>query len=214
MPNFYVMTAPCPGDTNMYNPEIHHRRSIRLRDFDYSTNGAYFVTICTQGRECLFGGICDGEMISNEAGRIITQIWTALAAKFPEIVLGEFVIMPNHFHGIICIVGADPCVCPPLVQSDPCVCPPLTVGANKAGAHTGAPLHTMIQWFKTMTTNAYIHGVKDQDWSPFPGRLWQRNYYERIIRDENELTSISEYIALNPMRWAEDKENPDLPACK
>ena len=91
----------------MYNPEIHHRRSIRLRDFDYSANGAYFVTICTQGRECLFGGICDGEMILNEAGRRVTQTWTTLAAKFPEIVLGEFVVMPNHFHGIICITDVD-----------------------------------------------------------------------------------------------------------
>ena len=75
------------------------------------------------------------------------------------------------------------------------------------GAHIGAPLHRIVQWFKTMTTNAYIRGVKQSNWPPFPGRLWQRNYYERIIRDEAELNAARKYIAENPMKWVEDKEN-------
>jgi REP element-mobilizing transposase RayT len=221
----------------MYNPKIHHRRSIRLRDFDYSSNGAYFVTICTQNREFLFGNILGGEMTLNGAGWMLTEFWLKLADKFIGISLDEFIIMPNHFHGIICInnpdfVAANPNGClddPDSVGADPCVCPPLTfddgthmvdvpnkgahMGTHMAdvpnmGAHMGAPLHRMVQWFKTMTTNTYIRGVKQSGWSPFPGRLWQRDYYERVMRDGREMTGIREYIVANPMRWNEDKENP------
>lgn len=89
-----------------YNPDIHHRRSIRLREYDYSSNGAYFVTICAQGRACLFGDILDGEMRLNDAGRMVAEWWVKLPGKFPNVALDEYVVMPNHFHGIICIVGA------------------------------------------------------------------------------------------------------------
>jgi len=89
-----------------YNPDVHHRRSIRLREYGYSSVGAYFVTICAQGRECLFGDILDGEMRLNEAGRVVVEWWTKLPGKFPNVALDEYVVMPNHFHGIICIVGA------------------------------------------------------------------------------------------------------------
>lgn len=181
----------------MYNPEIHHRQSIRLRDFYYSANGAYFVTICTQGRECLFGEICDGGMLLNEAGRVVAEWWLKLPDKFTGITLYESIIMPNHFHGIL-VVGAPSCGCPDA-----------NLTPKTGRPHGAAPtLGDVMDWFKTMTTNAYIRGVKKSRWPPFPGRLWQRNYYERIIRDEKELASISEYITLNPIRWAEDKENP------
>lgn len=93
----------------MYNPDIHHRQSIRLREYDYSGAGAYFTTVCVHERECLFGGICDGEMTLNEAGRMVESIWQAVPERFPNARLDEFVIMPNHFHGIIVItdvVGA------------------------------------------------------------------------------------------------------------
>src|SRR5476651_1516275 len=89
-----------------YNPEIHHRRSIRLREYDYSAAGAYFVTICAQGRECLFGDVVDGAMRLNAAGEIVRAAWNVLPERSPDIMMDEFVIMPNHFHGIICIVGA------------------------------------------------------------------------------------------------------------
>lgn len=200
----------------MFNPEIHHRRSIRLRDFDYSAIGAYFVTICTQGRECLFGGICDGAMVLNEAGHMLKLWWQKLPEKFDDVIVDSHITMPNHFHGIIRIVGAAPRGRPVFD-----VCPvvgtikngqPHGVATGKCGQpHGVAPtLGDVMDWFKTMTTNAYIRGVKDNNWPPFPGRLWQRNYYERIIRDDNELAAIREYIQNNPMRWAEDKENPDL----
>ncbi|MBC7263536.1 MAG: hypothetical protein H5T64_04160 [Chloroflexi bacterium] len=173
-----------------HDPEKHHRRSIRLQDYDYSQPGAYFLTICTQDQQCLFGEIVDGEMQLNDAGRMIARWWEELPNKFPSAETDEYVVMPNHFHGIVIIVGADLCVRP-----DP-------------GTHVGVPLPEMVQWFKTMTTNEYIRGVKQHGWHPFPGKLWQRNYYEHVIRNEQSLHRIREYIATNPQRWSLDKENP------
>ena len=94
------------------------------------------------------------------------------------------------------------------VGADLCVCPDDCRHGRTAGEHTGSPLHRVIQWFKTMTTNEYICGVKQHGWTPFPGKLWQRNYYEHIVRNENEMARIREYIMNNPAQWAADKENP------
>jgi putative transposase len=165
-----------------YNPDIHHRRSIRLTGFDYSQCGYYFITVCTRGRRCLFGEIKDGRMIVNDTGKMIGRWWNELKNKYANIEIGEYVVMPNHCHGIINIVadvGADRCVCP--------------------------PIYKMVQWFKTMTTNEYIHNVKQNHWEPFDGKLRQRNYYEQIIRDETSLQRIREYIANNPCQWQRDK---------
>lgn len=164
-----------------FDSEIYHRQSIRLQDYDYASVGCYFVTICVQGREPLLGEITDGEMVLNDAGRMVEHWWRKISEKFPTVELDHYMIMPNHFHGVLQItdlVGADPCVCP---GSD---------APEHPGGHTGPPLHVIIQWFKTMPTNAYIHGVNHHHWLPFPGRFWQRNYFERIIRDENELHHI------------------------
>ncbi len=182
-----------------FNPDIHHRHSIRLRGYDYSTAGFYFVTICVQGRECLLGEIVDGEVVLNDAGGMVDYWWHELANKFPTVELDHYVIMPNHFHGIIILqplVGANLCV---RLDADLPEFP---------GGHTGPPLPRMVQWFKTMSTNAYIHGVHHHNWSSFPGKLWQRNYYERIIRNENELNQIRQYIHHNPVKWDIDAENP------
>jgi REP element-mobilizing transposase RayT len=211
------------------------RRSLRLKGYDYSWPGAYFITIVTQDRACLFGEVVDGEMRLNEAGRRVEKWWAELHHKFPNVQTDEFVIMPNHFHGIVMImsnpVGADLCVCPDEtdagmgahVGADLRVCPdntdahmgahtgaPLRVCPDDTGAHAGAPLPEIVQWFKTMTTNEYIRGVKQSGWPPFRGRLWQRNYYEHIIRNDDELRRIREYITDNPLRWALDRENPDV----
>ena len=175
-----------------YDPDIHHRRSIRLKGYGYSQAGAYFVTICAQNRECLFGEILDGEMALNDAERMVEKWYRELENKFADIVCDQCAIMPNHIHFVIQTgVGADLRVCP------------------DTGEHIGSPLHTVIQWFKTMTTNEYIRGVKQNGWSTFPGKLWQRNYYEHIVRDENELNRIREYIVNNPMQWEMDCENPN-----
>lgn len=178
-----------------YDPDIHHRRSIRLQGYDYARNGAYFVTVCAQGRECLFGEIVDGEMYLNDAGRMVAKWWMELPERFPDVVLDEYVVMPNHFHGILVFVGAA-------LRGRP-------DAETEGHPHRGAPtLGDVVDWFKTMTTNAYIRGVKMSDWPPFAGRLWQRNYYERVIRDEKELDAVREYIANNPKRWESDSENP------
>jgi REP element-mobilizing transposase RayT len=181
-----------------FNPTKHHRRSIRLKGYDYTSQGAYFITIVAQSRKCLFGEIIEGEMILNEAGQMIVKWWNKLPNKFPHVILGAFVVMPNHFHGIIIIqknAGADLRVCP-----------------EQTGEHTGSPrpnasLPQIIQWFKTMTTNEYIRGVNQLSWPLFIGKLWQRNYYEHIIRNEKSLQRITDYILANSSRWQNDREN-------
>ena len=235
-----------------YNPEIHHRHSIRLKGYDYASEGLYFVTICTQNRECLFGEIKNDEMILNDAGRMVEKWYRKTHDKFPDIICHEMIIMPNHFHciweNIGASVGAHPCVRP-----DPCVrlvepnIKPVFGNNNcivdegghengdghanegghfiKEGAHTGAPLRmddmnlgghvgpplrqrtqlsAVVQWFKTMSTNEYILGVNELGWPPFDRKLWQRNYYEHIIRDDVSLLNIAYYIENNPAHWQED----------
>jgi REP element-mobilizing transposase RayT len=185
---------------NKYNPDIHHRRSIRLRGYNYSQEGLYFVTTCTQNRECLFGEITDGEMRLNEIGRMIEKWCTELSHKFQNIILDAYIIMPNHFHTIIVNVGS-----PAAVGADLRVCPDILGECEHTlGEHTGSPLHAIVQWFKTMTTNEYIRGVKTLGWQPFNKRVWQRNYYEHIIRDHNDYARIAGYIADNPANWAND----------
>ena len=173
------------------------RRSIRLKEFDYAEPGAYFVTIVTQDRSCLFGDILNGQMQLSRAGEAVTRWWLELARKFTTVETDEFVVMPNHCHGIIVIID-------PPVGADLRVGPPTA----RTGAHIGAPLPMIVQWFKTMSTNEYMRGVKNLGWTPLRGRLWQRNYYEHIIRGEESLNRIRQYILDNPARWEFDRENP------
>lgn len=194
------------------DPERHHRRSVRLQGYDYAQAGAYFVTICTQGRECVFGEIVEGEMRLNDAGRMVERWWAELMNKFLSIEINEYIVMPNHFHGIVVIVGAALCGRPGAgvgagVLSDR---RRQKRGQPKAGhPHRGAPtLGDIMDWFKTMTTNDYIRGVKQHGWPSFPGKLWQRNYHEHIIRNEEELRNLRQYIVNNPLQWALDQENP------
>jgi REP element-mobilizing transposase RayT len=180
------------------------RRPLRLKGFDYAAAGAYFITIVTHNRSCLFGEINNGLMRLNSAGEEIRRYWFELNHKFANVEIDEFVIMPNHLHGIVVIsdslVGADLCVGLPVTRTPAYPTPP--------GAHIGAPLQKMVQWFKTMSTNAYIRGVRATGWPPFQIRLWQRNYYEHVIRGEESLNRIRQYILDNPTRWEFDRENP------
>jgi len=152
----------------------------------------------------------------NDAGRMVESWWIKLNRKFPSLRTDKFVVMPNHFHGIL-VLQANPDV--ESAKSDRLACPPQPtlgiVGADQCDrptlgrAHRRAPtLADVVGWFKTRTTNGYIRGVRKHQWVPFSGKLWQRGYFERIIRDENELDRIREYIALNPARWALDPQNP------
>jgi putative transposase len=202
-----------------FHPERHHRRSIRLKGYDYRQAGAYFVTVCTQDRSFLFGEMVHGEMRLNDAGKMVYDVWNDLPAFYPGVQTDAFIVMPNHIHGIIILVGADPRVCP---NADPRVCPAQPSVGVGPRAYPGQPqemgqpqgvartmgLPDVVHRFKTMTTKRYADGVKRLGWEPFRGRLWQRNYYEHIIRNEESLNRIREYILTNPMRWALDRENP------
>jgi REP element-mobilizing transposase RayT len=194
------------NDKPKYNPKmgkdqrkgLPQRRSIRLKGYDYSQAGLYFITICCQDRICLFGDVVKGEIILNEAGKMVETEWLNLPDRFKNIELHESVIMPNHFHGILKIVGVT------LV-----VARNVGIAENQIGQPQGiAPTKTigdMMDAYKSITTVNYIRGVKTLNWQPFNGKLWQRNYWEHIIRNEQSYQRISEYIINNPKEWSDDK---------
>ncbi len=186
-----------------YEPNRYHRRSIRLKNYDYSQAGAYFVTICTQDRECLFGDIVDGEMRLNDAGIMVRDAWHKIPKHFLHADIDEFVVMPSHFHGIIVIVGA------PLggAHSSGIPIDNVETGAGTRPAPT-LGLGCVVGEFKSITTHQYIDGVRQKDWPPFHGKLWQRNYYEHVVRNEKEMDRIRQYIIDNPTNWTEDEDNP------
>jgi len=211
-----------------YDPNIHNRRSIRLGWYDYSQDGWYFVTMCTQNHACMFGNILNDQMRLNKGGVMVGTWWRKVGGKFPSVRTDEYIIMPNHFHGIVNIVGAAPCGRPITGNNNAYGQPRDESGQphgvaptmnNASVQHHGksrqprgvAPtLGDIVNWFKTMTTNQYIRGVKQNGWLPFGGKLWQRNYYEHIIRKEEELNHTRQYIAENPLNWRTDEENPDV----
>ncbi len=207
---------------SQYNPDIHHRRSIRLKGYDYAQAGAYFVTICAFGKECLFGEVIGKEMSRNEYGEIVTTCWEGIPQHFPDVELDAFVVMPNHMHGIFVIindvVGTTPVVVgamPDVVGTTPVVAraTPDVVGTTPVavGATHALPLHGP----KRRSVGAIVGSFKSavskrtNELRGAPGAaVWQRNYYEHIIRNENDLKRIRQYIANNPARWAEGENNP------
>ena len=223
---------------NKYNPNIHHRKSIRLKGYDYSQAGLYFITICVNRRGnplwLPFGNIKNGEMMLNDAGRMVENEWWKLPQRFSNIELHEYVAMSNHFHAIIEIVGATlvvdqndekktvaqndrneqnnlaqpETVQPETVQSET-VQPENQMGQPQGIAPTAKPktVGDMVGAFQSIVTVEYIRGVKQLGWQPFNGKLWQRNYWEHIIRDELSYQRISEYIINNPKNWDNDKLN-------
>ena len=198
-----------------FDPEKHHRRSIRLTDYDYSQSGAYFITICTKNRDCLLGEIVDSEMVLNGAGMMMQTIWEGIPDHYPGVQIDEFVIMPNHAHGIIILtddpVGAGLSACPQ--NTGLRACPKET---ERHGCHDqkGQPqgfaptnrtsLPDVVHRFKSLTTARYRHGVTQNGWQPFRGKLWQCNYYEHVVRDEESLDGIQKHIAENPFCWETD----------
>jgi REP element-mobilizing transposase RayT len=209
-----------------FNPDIHHRHSIRLKEYDYSRAGAYFVTICAWQRECLFGDIVDGVMVLNDAGRIVAGEWERTPDIRPQVELDVYAIMPNHFHAIVVIhdndndgnVGAHRMrpnfIRPEHLYPDTsenielCIWNDSTANHNRA--HVGAPLRrqsgsivSIVAGFKSASTKRINHHRTT------PGcPVWQRNYYERVIRNDHELSRAREYIVNNPLKWQLDKENP------
>lgn len=200
-----------------YDPLKHHRRSIRLKGYDYSRAGAYFVTICTRGLEC----VLDDPVVAG----IIGDVWMALPRWFPTIALDEFVVMPNHVHFIVWLqpgddgagamrAGASPA--PTMDDAD--------VGATLAVApevvalcewtipepesiNSKPTLSDVMGAFKSLVFTVYYDWVQARDPSR-RAKFWQRNYYEHIVRNERELRAIRRYIRDNPLQWALDRDNP------
>lgn len=180
-----------------YNPQIHHRRSIRLAGYDYTQAGAYFITICTHKRQNLFGDIVNGEMILNEYGKIAANSWQELARHFPHITLGEWVIMPNHVHGIIVIGRGE---APADDQST------TTLSDNRRVLRPSPPNGTdpgsvgaIVQNYKSVASRK-INKLRSTAGAP----VWQRNYWEHIIRNEQAYQRIANYIINNPAQWGAD----------
>jgi putative transposase len=172
---------------------MHQRRSIRLKDYDYSQAGAYFVTICTAERECIFGSIVEGVMQLSSVGIIVQECWNDLQQHFPDVDFEIFVVMPNHFHAIV------------VIKTD-------AVGAihelplpDKKLARRQMLLPKIIGRFK-MVSAKRINELRGTPGVP----VWQRNYYEHVIRDEKSFGRIHEYIQTNVLRWEMDKENPSF----
>ncbi len=196
-----------------------HRHTMRLQGHDYSLPDAYFITIVIQDRRCLLGEITDGEARLNDAGQMVGKWWKELTNKFQSVELDEYIIMPNHFHAILWLLGIDlhfdsassrkgfESGEESLVGADLRVGP----GSGETPVQRGriqTTLPEIMQWFKTMTTNEYIRGVNQNNWPPFPGKLWQRSYYDHIVRDGMDLDNIRRYIQGNPVLWEQDNENP------
>lgn len=151
-----------------YDPNLHHRRSIRLKNHDYSTPGAYFITVCTFNRELL--------LEEAQVRQVILNAWSDLPRRFPSVQLDEFIVMPNHVHGIIFLTGA---------------------------ASSAPTLGKVVRAFKSLSAIEANEALKRRS------RLfWQRGYYERVIRNEDELNAVRQYIRDNPLKWDEDPDNP------
>jgi putative transposase len=173
----------------------HHRRSIRLKEYDYSRPGGYFVTIVSYQRECLFGKILKEEMRLNDYGRIVDECWRTIPEHFPNVELGAYVVMPNHVHGIIVINdGADASASARrgTIYRAP---------TEQFGKPVTGSIPTIVRTFKAAVTRRIGRELNARD-------VWQRNYYEHVIRDHEDWDRIHRYIESNPSMWAEDDENP------
>ncbi|MBW4532690.1 MAG: transposase [Pleurocapsa minor HA4230-MV1] len=193
-----------------YNPDKHHRRSIRLPGYDYSQPGAYFVTICAYQRQCLFGDVVNGQIILNQYGAIVADEWQKSSVIRQEIELDGWVVMPNHFHGIVIIKNIVGKNRDRIVKNGN-----VNVGANgRSPLRDNAlvqmkskSLSSLMAGFKSIATKK-INILRDTPATP----LWQRNYYEHIIRDRDAMDKIRQYIINNPVSWEIDQLHPDNPS--
>jgi REP element-mobilizing transposase RayT len=200
-----------------YDPDIHHRRSIRLQGYDYAQARAYFVTICTQGRTCLFGEVVNGNMQGNDAGQVVQHVWMGLPARFCNVRLDVFVVMPNHVYGIVMVVrqyqsGDDkhrPYETDPHCRGEHKVRPgPITNHPNGTLPKT---LGRIMQAFKSTTIHAYVQGVTTLGWTPFNGKLWQRNYYDHVIHNDADLIA---FVNTSPPIHCAGMENNCIPTIR
>jgi REP element-mobilizing transposase RayT len=184
-----------------FDPQEHHRRSIRLRGYDYTQPGAYFVTMVTYQREDLFGEIVDGEMRLNWTGELVKREWERLPHRFPHIQLDEFIVMPNHIHGLILIIGPDRGTAANNEDEDIKITRCAPTNREQFSKPVPGSIPTIIRSFKS-AVSLRVNRSRFSLGAP----VWQRNYFERIVRNHSELERIQAYIHQNPTRWADDRE--------
>lgn len=200
-----------------YDPYRHHRRSIRLKGYDYTRSGAYFITSCVKDRMCLFGSVRDGRMRLNVLGEIVWDVWNGLPRHYPHVRLDAFIVMPNHIHGIIRLVddvgsgddsgggrrgddGRNAAVGAGLKPA------PTTTASSPPSRAKRHGLPEIVRALKTFSARRINNHRGTTGTS-----VWQRNYYEHIIRDERDYRRIAAYIKNNPRRWADDRLRPGSP---
>ncbi len=167
--------------------QMKERKQVRLRDYDYSKNGYYFVTICTRDRKGFFGEIEEGKMILNAYGRIVFECWCDLPKHYVNCSLDSFVIMPNHVHGIVVIDNEN------VVGN----------GLKPFPTYGLSGLSEIVRGFKTFSSRRINEGIRNRD-----RFSWQKSFYDHIVRSERSLSRIREYIQNNPLKWDLDRENP------
>jgi REP element-mobilizing transposase RayT len=170
-----------------YDPAAYHRRTIRLPGYDYASAATYFITLCTRKRQCVFGDVIDSAILLSPVGQVVFDCWNWLPDQYPYVEMGPFVVMPNHLHGII------------------------TLTVDEGGSRTapteapqpGKPIGGLIGAFKTVSTK------RVNEMLGTPGELlWQRNYWEHIVRNDKSMSRICDYIENNPVTWESDKLHP------
>jgi len=181
-------------------PSTGHRRSIRLSHYDYAQPGAYFITICARDKECFFGKVIDTEVELNESGKAVQQCWLELPEHFAGVDVDAYVVMPNHVHGII-VVHEDRARRAVPLRPD-------KLPLRQFGAPEHATVPTIVRSFKAAATKL-VNELNRTPGAP----LWQRNYHEHVVRNEEDLNQIRVYIAMHPAQWAHDGYNPSRIDC-
>jgi REP element-mobilizing transposase RayT len=188
---------------------IHKRRSIRIKDYDYTQPGAYFITIVTYQHKCIFGQVQDGRTEINNLGKIACWEWIRLPQRFLNLALDAFIVMPNHIHGIIRIIHDRGTAAEEFneVHSPTCRAPTNNVAGSSSHERFGKPvpgsIPTIVRSYKSSVTLQINRITRNRS-----GSVWQRNYYEHIIRNEGELNQIRKYIDDNPIKWGLDSDYP------
>lgn len=192
----------CYNSIVKFNSEIHHRHSIRLKGYDYTPAGAYFITIVSHERKYLFGEITNGEMTQNKFGLVAQQMWDKLPTRFRNVELGAFVVMPNHIHGIVFLDGTRRGIAEGAADSDDQSSRYAPTSQRQFGKMIPGSIPAIVRAYKSSVAYRInlMRGLRNAP-------VWQRNYYEHIIRNADEANRIHLYIESNPSNWAEDEEN-------
>lgn len=195
-----------------FAPDIHHRRSIRLTGYDYSQEGLYFVTICTNNHQCLFGEIINGVMKLNDVGKIVLEQLNAIPQRFAHIDVDEYIVMPNHIHTIITVgaplAGAQYQTSGAQNQTAGVDINNMATAKERATARVAPTVGEVVGAYKSLCVHHCLKWISKNEPGRIMGKIWQRNYYEHIVRNDEDLNRIREYINNNPGQWEMDKLHP------